>query len=237
MNLKVRNWDKWQSYRKDRGQPPWIKIHRSLMRDENWVALSDAQRGQLVAIWMLAADRDGVIPASPAVIRKLCFMDSEPDLNLFINQGFLEGRRQPDATATPTRRQPDAPEENREEKNREEKTIAPKNGAVVSVEPQKPKELTPIQRVVRAWKIQNGNEPDDAAWDKVHFAANSGHAKRLLELFGGDADAAIDCIEDRWGQIVTKQGLSLSLAGVVKASDVFRQRWLENKSRREGALN
>ena len=101
--IKVRNWGRWQSYRSDRGQPPWIKVHRALMRDPNWVALSDAMRGQLVAIWLLAADRDGVIPTSASLIKKLCFMDSEPDLNMLKDKGFLDGD-----IPTPERRQPDA---------------------------------------------------------------------------------------------------------------------------------
>ncbi|MCP4375824.1 MAG: hypothetical protein GY794_06580, partial [bacterium] len=88
--LRIRNWDKWQSYRKDRGQPPWIKIHREVMRNTDWVELSDAQRGQLVAIWLLAADRDGVIPTSPKTIQKLCYLDAEPDLQLFVDKGFIE---------------------------------------------------------------------------------------------------------------------------------------------------
>lgn len=123
MTLQIRNWDRWQSYRKDRGQPPWIKIHRQLMRDQNWVSLTDAQRGQLVAIWMLAADRGGVIPASPAIVRKLCFMDSDPDLNLFIEKEFID-RRHTDANVTPERRQHDQPEERRVEESRGEKIPA-----------------------------------------------------------------------------------------------------------------
>ena len=118
--MAIRNWNKWQSYRGDRGQPPWIKVHRALMRDPNWVALSDAQRGQLVAMWMLAADRDGVIPASASLVKKLCFMDAEPDFQLFTDLGFIES----DATVTPRRRQHDAPEKSREEKSREEKIPA-----------------------------------------------------------------------------------------------------------------
>ena len=109
--------------------------------------------------------------------------------------------------------------------------IAPTSGAAIIPEVLKP--LTPIQLVVRGWKIQSGNDPEDAAWDKAHFAANASHAKRLLDLFHGDVDACLDCIEDRWNTVVVKQGLSLSLAGVVKGSDIFRQKWLEGKERRE----
>lgn len=118
--LKIANWDKWQSYRKDRGQPPWIKVHRRLLRNLKWINLTDAQRGQLVAIWLLAGDHDGVIPASSDDIQKLCFLTEPPDLQFFIEQGFIEN----DANMTPTWRQHDAPKAETkaetEEKRREE---------------------------------------------------------------------------------------------------------------------
>jgi hypothetical protein len=123
--IRIRNWDKWQSWRKDRGTPPWIKVHRRLMHDANWVELTDAQRGQLVAIWMLAAERDGVIPASPATIQKICHMDTEPDLQVFADKGFLELG----AKVTPLRRQGDAPEtEEKRIETEERRTRATTNG-------------------------------------------------------------------------------------------------------------
>lgn len=112
--LIIHNWDKWQSYRSDRGQPPWIKIHRECMRNIEWVGLSDAQRGQLVAIWLLAADRNGVIPASPSIIKKLCHLDTEPDLNMFIEQGFIDAP-QAGVKLASSERQVDQPEKRREE--------------------------------------------------------------------------------------------------------------------------
>jgi hypothetical protein len=87
--LRVRNWDKWQSYRKDRGQPPWIKLHRCVLRDPEWVALTTLQRGILVHLWLLAADRDGELPDDPALIKRLCMLDDEPDLGFFVAKGFL----------------------------------------------------------------------------------------------------------------------------------------------------
>ncbi len=105
--LTVVNWDKYQSYRSDRGQPPWIKLHRKLMRKPEWIALTDAQRGQLVAIWLTAAERDGVILASAQMIERLCFMEpGSLDLQPLIDAGFIEV----DAKTTPRRRQDDRPE-------------------------------------------------------------------------------------------------------------------------------
>ena len=102
--LKIRNWDRWQSYRRDRGQPPWIKVHRNLMRNPEWVELTDAQRGQLVSIWLLAADSDGQIPSDPKMIQRLCYMDKQPNLKVLTEQGFIE----PDATLASQWRQHDA---------------------------------------------------------------------------------------------------------------------------------
>ena len=116
--LTVRNWDVWQTYRSDRNQPPWIKLHRCLMRNQDWVALSDAQRGQLVSIWLLAADKKGKIPKDPQVIKKLCYMDGVPDIELFIKHGFIDR----DATTTPPRRQDDPPDKIRLDQTRLDQT-------------------------------------------------------------------------------------------------------------------
>lgn len=78
--------------------------------------MSDAQRGQLIAIWMLAADDKGTIPASPAVIKKLCHMDCEPELDFFIDHGFIC----PDVNMTSSWRQRDLLEETRPEEIRSE---------------------------------------------------------------------------------------------------------------------
>ena len=101
--LTIRNWNRWQTYRKDRGQPPYIKLHRRLLRDVEWVSLTDAERGQIICMWMLAADRDGTIPNDPILLQKLCMMTTPPDLKRFISIGFLV-EWQGDAKVTPMRR-------------------------------------------------------------------------------------------------------------------------------------
>lgn len=88
--LKIANWDTWQTYRSDRNQPPWIKVYRRLLRNPEWVSLTDAQRGQLVAIWLLAADHEGSIPNSELVVQQLCYMKKKPNLQLFVDLGFIE---------------------------------------------------------------------------------------------------------------------------------------------------
>ena len=102
--IRIRNWDRWQTYRSDRGLPPWIKVHRQILRNAEWVSLTDAQRGQLLSMWILAADKGGEIPACPKTLKILCHMEAEPDLQLFANAGFIDLG----VNVTPTWRQPDA---------------------------------------------------------------------------------------------------------------------------------
>lgn len=80
------------------------------MRNPEWLSLSDAEKGQLVSMWMLAADKKGKIPADPHVIATLCYLDDLPDLQRFQNLKFIEGWRHVDAKLTPRRRQHDATE-------------------------------------------------------------------------------------------------------------------------------
>ena len=107
--LKIAKWEKWQNYRIDRGQPPWIKIHRNLLRNQEWHLLTDTQKGQLVSMWMLAADKDGQIPADPVIIRRFCGLGSPVNLQAFVDLGFIDA----DANVTPKGRHivsPDAEE-------------------------------------------------------------------------------------------------------------------------------
>ena len=76
------------------------------MRNTKWVSLSDAERGQLVSMWLLAADHDGVIPAPPEIIKKICFMTEELNINKFTELNLIEII---DANPTPGRRQSDPP--------------------------------------------------------------------------------------------------------------------------------
>ena len=109
--IRVTNWGKWQSYRRDRGAPPWIKVYRNLMSNAEWVSLTDAEKGQLVSIWLVAADKGGEVPADPAILRKVCQLDERPNINKFIELGFMSPNGCQDAAKLTTeRRQVDAPE-------------------------------------------------------------------------------------------------------------------------------
>lgn len=91
--LKIAHWKRWQTYRKDRGQPPWIKLHRVLLRNPEWINLTDAQQGHLVNFWLLAADKNGKIPDDSLFLQKVLNLSEKPNLELFIDLAFIEKRR------------------------------------------------------------------------------------------------------------------------------------------------
>jgi hypothetical protein len=119
--MRIRNWDKWQSYRTDRGTPPWIKIHRNLLSNPEWASLSDAEKGQLVSMWIIAADKKGELPGDAAIIRKICMLDDVPNLNKFKMLGFIEKDGCQDDAKLATTCQPDDPPETETETETEER--------------------------------------------------------------------------------------------------------------------
>lgn len=93
------------------------------MTNQKWAALSDSEKGQLVSLWIAAADTDGELPDSPAVLRKICQLDQEPNISKFIELGLVTTTCQPvDNQLTTTCPQLDAPEERRGEESREEES-------------------------------------------------------------------------------------------------------------------
>ena len=100
--LKIKDWDEWQSYRKDRGTPPWIKVYRNLFSNPKWARLTDAEKGQLTSLWILAADNNGLISSDALVLKKVAQLDSEPNLQKFIEEDWLATGCQLDAPETET---------------------------------------------------------------------------------------------------------------------------------------
>ena len=108
--LKVKNWTKFQHYKLR--NPPWIKLHRSLVADYSFTQLSDTDKAHLILIWLEASNNDGAVPNDPDFLRRRLGTKRNPNLKLFINQGWL-------LESASTKRLHYA-EKNREEKSREE---------------------------------------------------------------------------------------------------------------------
>lgn len=86
--FKVANWETLQHY-KDRN-PPWIKLHNSLLDDYNFSCLQDASKMHLIAIMMLASRTNNKLPTDAAWLKHQISATSEVDIIPLVEAGFLE---------------------------------------------------------------------------------------------------------------------------------------------------
>lgn len=119
MKYQIKNWAEYQHY-KNRN-PSWIKLHSSLLSSEDWVVLDDASRVLAIACMLIAAKTNNEIETSEAglrYIKRVAYLNSDPNFNPLIKCGFLVPCKQMLADASAL--QADArPEKRREETEKE----------------------------------------------------------------------------------------------------------------------
>jgi len=76
-----------QNY-KDRN-PPWIKLHRDLLRDYEFSCLQDASKLLLIEIWLLASQKNNRIPADPKWLKQQLPYKGVVNLKPLIDGGFF----------------------------------------------------------------------------------------------------------------------------------------------------
>jgi len=83
---KINNWKKFQHY-KDRN-PPWIKLHQSMLDDEKFMCLQDDSKLQLIMLFLLAARVDNKICGDEKFLRNRLGIENV-NLEPLISSGFL----------------------------------------------------------------------------------------------------------------------------------------------------
>ena len=69
VRLTPKNWKSFQHY-KDRS-PMWIKLHRGLLDNPDYFRLSPDAGKALPLLWLLASEKDGILPEAPDVAFRL----------------------------------------------------------------------------------------------------------------------------------------------------------------------
>ena len=86
--IKIKNWELHQHY-KDRN-PPWIKLHNTLLTDYEFSCLKDASKLQLIMLWVLASQLNNKIPNDEKWIGSKLNLRSKIKLKPLIDTGFIE---------------------------------------------------------------------------------------------------------------------------------------------------
>jgi hypothetical protein len=199
---RVKNWRQFQHY-KDRN-PPWIKLHFSILSSRDWVTLDDASRVLAVACMLIASRNDGLIHSDAAgleYLQRVAYLKRKPDLKPLIECGFLESAST-DASKTLANARPETETEDLKQK---ETPIAPDaarrppkaNGRLIEFDPVKGtfKGITEEQEL--AWQDAYPAVPIPpeiaraAAWAKANPAnRKSNWHKFLVNWFGRAQDRA-----------------------------------------------
>lgn len=86
--FSISNWKEFQHY-KDRN-PPWIKLHNQLLDNYEFEQLTDATKGHLLCIWMLASRTNNKLPLDQSWIKRKIGANSPVDLKTLERSGFIE---------------------------------------------------------------------------------------------------------------------------------------------------
>ena len=106
--MRVKNWDRFQHYRDGRTLV-WIRLHKALLDNYDFAALSGDDAKVLILCWLVAAEKDGELPDVPALAFRLR-MDPKrlgTSIRALLDRGFLESV--PSCT-NPVQENTDAPE-------------------------------------------------------------------------------------------------------------------------------
>lgn len=130
---QIKNWEEFQHY-KDRS-PPWIKLHRTMLTSRTWVTASDSERVLAIACMLVAADTNNKIPCDAEYIKRVAYLNEEPNFAALVNRDFIElvdenGKVLADASAPQAKRTKSNTEaEKRREETETDKTPIPPKGA------------------------------------------------------------------------------------------------------------
>ena len=89
--IEIPDWPSLQHYRTRRAA--WVKLHVSLLRDDNYLALTAHERAVLHGIWLVYAQTNGCVVGRPSWLsRQLGLRVFRKTLDVLANAGFIEFR-------------------------------------------------------------------------------------------------------------------------------------------------
>jgi len=102
--IRIVNWEKFQHYGKIRN-PPWVKLHNSILNDWEFLSLPDASKANLLMLWALNTKHEEKIPASPKYLQHAFKAEKPVDLQVLVSAGFIEICQQDASTMLAERKQ------------------------------------------------------------------------------------------------------------------------------------
>jgi hypothetical protein len=83
---RIKNWENYQHY--SHRHPPWIKLHKTVLKDRAFMTLAPASRLLLMLLWVLASENKGVVTGNCEDLAFLLHL-KKVNLDPLISRGFL----------------------------------------------------------------------------------------------------------------------------------------------------
>lgn len=119
--MRIKNWDRFQHYRDGRTLV-WIRLHKALLDNYDFAALSGDDAKVLILCWLVAAEKDGELPDVPALAFRLR-MDARKlgtSIHALVDRGFLESGKSCTNLVQENTDTPEVPVHREETEKREE---------------------------------------------------------------------------------------------------------------------
>jgi hypothetical protein len=125
--VSIKNLEKYQHY--THRNPPWVKLHYSLLDDPAFLALNEVQQCRYIKLIMLASRQMNCISTDPEYLGRVMRVSEQVDVTPLIDAGFLlaSRKRQPSKMLSPPHenRSQSRVDKSRVDKIREEPPISP----------------------------------------------------------------------------------------------------------------
>jgi hypothetical protein len=95
-HFRIRNWERFQHYKQR--NPPWIRLHRTLLRDHTFTKLTEGEQWSLVRLWLLASESDNSLAYDEKWVRRAIGASRRVPLEKYLAMGFIELEREQDAS-------------------------------------------------------------------------------------------------------------------------------------------
>jgi len=86
--IRIKNLEKFQHYK--HRSPPWIRLHRSVLRDHAFGRLQDASKAHLMMLWLLATEYENKVPADLGWLGSILCTTEPINLDELVSAGFIE---------------------------------------------------------------------------------------------------------------------------------------------------
>lgn len=186
VTFRVPNWSDFQHYKQR--TPPWIKLHRQLLDNEEFACLPVASRALAPLVWILASESEtgGELPSLPKMAWRLRMSESEltDALEPLVSVGFVE-----DASGLLARcKQQPIPRQRREEEEAEAEkrdVFAPARSAVLTDAESSDVDTEELQLMRNLVALRDSGADPQAVCDSLERPKGQAPFNAFRALMGG----------------------------------------------------